>query len=217
MLAACGGDDEPAGGQPAAELPTATESGEESEEASDCRKVDAPKPKKVSLDDPKRKLATSDRYTAVVRTNCGSFEIALDSKRSPKTAGSFAFLAEKGVFDGTAFHRIVPGFVVQGGDPEGTGSGGPGYSVTEKPADTTVYRRGVVAMAKTGAEPPGTSGSQFFVVTAPADAGLPPEYAFLGKVTKGMGVVERIEKLGDPATEQPSETVVIQRVTLRKG
>ena len=88
--------------------------------------------------------------------------------------------------------------MIQGGDPTGTGSGGPGYTVVEAPAEDTVYKRGLVAMAKTAVEPPGASGSQFFVVTAPADAGLPPDYAVLGEVSDGMDVVEAIGKLGDP-------------------
>jgi cyclophilin family peptidyl-prolyl cis-trans isomerase len=105
--------------------------------------------------------------------------------------------------------------VIQGGDPEGTGSGGPGYSVTEKPPPNLAYVKGVVAMAKSPAEPPGTSGSQFFVVTG-ADAGLPPEYALVGRVDEGIDVVERIGKLGTP-TEQPKQTVLIEKVTLEKG
>ncbi len=117
----------------------------------------------------------------------------------------------KGFFDGTHFHRIVPGFVIQGGDPTGTGKGGPGYTVQDVPPADSTYTKGVVAMAKTGAEPSGTSGSQFFVVTA-ADAGLPPQYAILGTVTKGLSVVDRIGKLGNPATERPTRKVVIQRM-----
>ena len=107
--------------------------------------------------------------------------------------------------------------MIQGGDPTGTGNGGPGYSVIERPPPNTVYRNGLVAMAKTGVEPPGASGSQFFVVTAPADAGLPPDYAVLGKVTDGMDVVDAIGKLGDPATEKPTRTVTIDQVTIDAG
>jgi peptidyl-prolyl cis-trans isomerase B (cyclophilin B) len=152
-------------------------------------------------------------YTVTTRTNLGAFAFTLDVKDSPCTAASFAALVRKKFFDGTRFHRIVPGFVIQGGDPTGTGTGGPGYSVVDRPPATARYTKGVVAMAKTGAEPPGTSGSQFFVVTAP-DAGLPPEYALLGKVTRGLDVVERIGKLGDPATEQPTRRVVIESMTV---
>jgi peptidyl-prolyl cis-trans isomerase B (cyclophilin B) len=152
-----------------------------------------------------------------VATNCGDFEITLDAKRSPKTGGSFQSLAEKGFYDGTTFHRIVAGFVIQGGDPKGDGTGGPGYSVVEAPPQDLVYTKGVVAMAKTGTEPAGTSGSQFFVVTA-EDAQLPPDYALLGKVTGGQDVVDKIGVVEiDPATEQPVEPVVIQSVKVTEG
>ena len=150
-------------------------------------------------------------------TNCGDFEITLDAKRAPKTGGSFKSLADEGFFDGTTFHRIVSGFVIQGGDPKGDGTGGPGYSVVEAPPQDLVYEKGVVAMAKTGAEAAGTSGSQFFVVTA-EDAGLPPDYALLGKVTSGQDVVDKIGVAEtDPATEKPLEPVVISSVKVTEG
>jgi len=158
-------------------------------------------------------LDGSKTTTVGVLTNFGRFDIRLDVKDSPCTTSSFAALVRKGFFDGTRFHRIVPGFVIQGGDPTGTGQGGPGYTVQDVPPADATYTKGVVAMAKTGAEPSGTSGSQFFVVTA-ADAGLPPQYAILGTVTKGLRVVDRIGKLGNPATERPTRKVVIQRMTV---
>ena len=180
-----------------------------------CKQVEAPGPKNVSFGKPEEVLRPGEAATAVVKTSCGSFEIALDTERAPKTANSFAFLAEEGFYDDLTFHRIVPGFVIQGGDPEGTGTGGPGYSVDEKPPANLAYTKGVVAMAKSSAEPPGRSGSQFYVVTAP-DAGLPPEYALVGKVTKGFPVVARIEKLGGP-DEKPKQTVLIEEVTIERG
>jgi peptidyl-prolyl cis-trans isomerase B (cyclophilin B) len=158
-------------------------------------------------------LDPAKTYTVTTRTNLGVFAFELDVKDSPCTTASFAQLVREKFFDGTRFHRIVPGFVIQGGDPTGTGTGGPGYSVVDTPPATARYTKGVVAMAKTGAEPPGTAGSQFFVVTAP-DVGLPPEYALLGKVTRGLAVVERIGKLGDPTTEQPTRRVVIESMTV---
>ena len=161
-------------------------------------------PKQVSLqgpeDDDRRR---AKKLTAVVETSCGSFDIALDTERAPKTANSFAYLAEEGFYDDLTFHRIVPEFVIQGGDPAGTGAGGPGYNVVEKPPANLAYTKGVVAMAKTSAEPPGTSGSQFYVVTG-ADAGLPPEYALVGKVSEGLDVVELIGELGKP-DEKPKQ------------
>jgi peptidyl-prolyl cis-trans isomerase B (cyclophilin B) len=180
--------------------------------ADGCKEVEAPESKQVSLPAPKQTVKKGEKLTAVVETSCGSFEIALATDEAPKTANSFAYLAEEGFYDGLGFHRIVPEFVIQGGDPLGSGTGGPGYSVTEKPPSNLAYTKGVVAMAKSPAEPPGTSSSQFFVVTS-ADAGLPPEYALVGRVGKGMDVVERIGKLGTP-TEQPKQPVVMEKVTI---
>ena len=150
----------------------------------------------------------------MIDTNKGDFTITLDPKTSPNTTASFVALANKGFFDGTVFHRIVPGFVIQGGDPTGSGTGGPGHSTVDPPPADARYTKGVVAMAKTQAEPAGTAGSQFFVVTG-EDAGLPPDYAILGKVTDGLDIVEAIGRLGDPATEQPTEEVKIEKATVR--
>lgn len=216
-LAACGGDEDKGrsgGSASGGSTQRAPKAG-----AGACKKVAKPKPKKASFRRPKKSLERGTKATAVVQTSCGTFEIALDTKRSPKTSSSFAFLVGERFYDNTAFHRIVPDFVIQGGDPKGDGTGGPGYSVEEKPPQSIAYTRGVVAMAKTEVEPPGTSGSQLYVVTA-ADAGLPPDYALLGKVTKGLDVIERIGKLGDPASGGagvPTQTVVIERITLNLG
>jgi cyclophilin family peptidyl-prolyl cis-trans isomerase len=158
-------------------------------------------------------LDPSRPHLVRLRTSEGSFTIRLDVRESPCTAASFASLVRRGFFDGTIFHRIVPGFVIQGGDPSGTGTGGPGYTTVDRPPADARYVRGVVAMAKTGTEPPGTAGSQFFVVTA-ADAGLPPDYALLGRVTSGLAVVERIGQLGGP-DERPTKRVTIEHATLR--
>jgi peptidyl-prolyl cis-trans isomerase B (cyclophilin B) len=178
-----------------------------------CSRVPAPQPKQVSLSRPS--VTLDGPATATVETSCGSFEIALDTARAPKTTSSFAYLARQGVYDDTPFHRIVPGFVIQGGDPTGSGTGGPGYFVDEPPPRNLSYLRGVVAMAKTAVEPPGRSGSQFFVVTEP-DAGLTPDYALLGRVTNGFDVVQRIEQLGT-AGGTPKAPVVIRRVTIQGG
>lgn len=183
--------------------------------ASGCEEVEAPAPKRVSLKAPPQTIEKGESLTAAVETSCGSFDIALDSSRAPKTVNSFVFLSEKGFYDGLGFHRIAPGFVIQGGDPLGTGVGGPGYSVVEEPPANLAYTKGTVAMAKSSAEPPGTSGSQFYIVTAP-DAGLPPEYALVGKVSEGYDVVDRIGGLGTPA-EKPKQTVLIEEITIEKG
>lgn len=180
-----------------------------------CEKVEAPAPKNVSFDKPDQVVEKGEKVNAVVVTSCGEFTIALDTERAPKTSNSFAFLAEEGFFDETTFHRIVPEFVIQGGDPEGTGGGGPGYSVVEAPPSNLEYTKGIVAMAKTETEAPGTSGSQFYVVTG-ANVGLPPEYALLGEVTDGYPTVETIEKQAKPGTEEPKQPVVIESVTIEK-
>jgi cyclophilin family peptidyl-prolyl cis-trans isomerase len=158
-------------------------------------------------------LDTSKTYEVTLKTSEGSFSFGLDVKDSPRTTASFAALVGRGFFDGLTFHRIVPGFVIQGGDPKGDGSGGPGYTTVDTPPSDAAYTKGVVAMAKTAAQAPGTSGSQFFVVTA-EDAQLPADYALLGKVTSGLDVVEKIGALGDPQTGQPTKRVVIQKATL---
>jgi peptidyl-prolyl cis-trans isomerase B (cyclophilin B) len=179
-----------------------------------CKEVEAPAPKKVSLKAPRQTVKKGESLIAAVETSCGSFEIALDTSKAPKTVNSFAYLSDKGFYDDLTFHRIAPGFVIQGGDPLGTGLGGPGYTVVEKPPANLSYTKGTVAMAKSSAEPPGSSGSQFFIVTGP-DAGLPPEYALVGKVGEGMDVVERIGKLGTPE-EKPKQTVLIEKITIEK-
>jgi cyclophilin family peptidyl-prolyl cis-trans isomerase len=156
------------------------------------------------------KLDPSKTYRLVFVTNCGDFTITLDQKSAPNASGSLVSLAKRGFFDDTFFHRIVPGFVIQGGDPTGTGTGGPGYETHDKVPRDASYAHGVVAMAKSGAEPAGTAGSQFFVVTG-ANASLTPDYASVGKVTSGLDVVDVIGKFGD-ASEQPTRSIVISKV-----
>ena len=185
-LAGCGGDDGSGGGNA---------------QQSDCD---------VQGDAQLAKLEEGKTYRLVVQTNKGAFTIELDRETAPCTSASFVSLAQKGFFNGIKFHRIVPGFVIQGGDPTGKGSGGPGYSTVDVPPDDAKYTKGVVAMAKTPTEPAGTAGSQFFVVTA-EDSGLTPEYAVLGKVVEGLDVVEKIGKLGG-ADERPTEPVEIETV-----
>jgi len=164
-------------------------------------------------------LPANKPATLVLQTNCGEIDIALDVKRARRTSSSVAYLVRKGFYDGLSFHRIAKlptggDFVIQGGDPTGTGNGGPGYSVREKPPTGLRYSRGVVAMAKTEIEPAGTSGSQFFIVTAP-DAGLPADYALLGKVSKGDDVVSKIAAVPTDSTEHPTQPVVISKATIR--
>ncbi len=205
-LAACGGGSKHA-------------SGTTTTDANGCIPVSAPPAGARHETKPTARLSPSKTYDVTFKTNCGSFTIRLATKTSPATTASFAGLTGKGFFDHTVFHRIVPGFVIQGGDPTGTGTGGPGYTTIDPPPASTRYTLGVAAMAKSAADPAGASGSQFFVVTAP-DAGLPPEYAVLGKVVRGLPVVQKIGKLGDPASGgegTPTETVEIEKATLHVG
>jgi peptidyl-prolyl cis-trans isomerase B (cyclophilin B) len=187
-------------------------------DADRCVRTQAPAPKHVQFSAPGPALKAGTRYTATVATNCGEFKIALDSTHAPKTAGSFKFLADKRFYNGLAIHRVVPGFVFQGGDPQGSGNGGPGYSVVERPPRHLHYRIGDVAMAKRSTEPAGASGSQFFVVTGPDAGRLPPDYARLGKVIAGQSVVEKIGAIiTDPRTDRPDAPVVIRSITVTEA
>jgi peptidyl-prolyl cis-trans isomerase B (cyclophilin B) len=184
-----------------------------------CDDVQKPAPKDVGkLKKPTEKLSKSKTYVATISTTCGDIEVQLDSKQSPITGGSFKYLADKKFFDGLTFHRIVPDFVIQGGDPAGTGEGGPGYSVVEAPPSDLKYTKGIVAMAKTGDEAAGTSGSQFFIVTGPQAEQLTPDYALLGKVTKGQDVADKIGGIqADPSSGQPAAQVIIKSITVKES
>jgi peptidyl-prolyl cis-trans isomerase B (cyclophilin B) len=182
-----------------------------------CKDVKAPKKKPGGGQQrPAGPLKAGKSYSVRFETSCGDFTIGLDQKASPQATASFVSLTLKGFFHDTVFHRIVPGFVIQGGDPTASGQGGPGYSTRDVPPPDVRYTRGVVAMAKTAQEPPGTAGSQFYVVTG-ADAGLPADYALLGKVTDGQATIDRIGKLGDPNSGDagtPSQPVVIEHASV---
>lgn len=202
FAAGCGGGDE-------ATETTMAASGE-------CQSVDAPGARDPGSNEaPTTPLDAGKTYTLTFDTSCGRFTVMLDPQLAPNTASSLVALANAGYFDDTIFHRVVPGFVIQGGDPTQSGSGGPGYSTVDVPPSAAAYTNGVVAMAKSGAEAPGTAGSQFFVVTG-SDAGLPPEYAIVGEVTEGMDTVERIDALG-VGDGPPSQTVVVSSVTVTES
>jgi peptidyl-prolyl cis-trans isomerase B (cyclophilin B) len=182
-----------------------------------CPKVKTPKPRTETRKKPKKTLDPKKTWTATVNTSCGSFTIRLSVKASPHLTASFASLSKTKFYDATIFHRVVPGFVIQGGDPTATGTGGPGYSTVDKPPSTLKYKRGIVAMAKTPTEPAGTAGSQFFVVTGDASF-LTPDYALLGKVVKGMDVVQKIGKLGHQTEEgTPTRIVVVRSISIKSS
>jgi peptidyl-prolyl cis-trans isomerase B (cyclophilin B) len=183
-----------------------------------CAKVPNPGPKQEpKLSKPSTKLNPKKTYVATVSTTCGDFEIKLDAKRAPVTGGNFSYLVSKHFFDNLTFHRIVPDFVIQGGDPAGNGSGGPGYTVVEAPPKDLTYDVGVVAMAKTQTDPAGASGSQFFVVTGSGAAGLDPVYALLGKVTDGMDVVKTIGAVQADPQGTPATPIVIKSIRIKSS
>lgn len=158
--------------------------------------------------------------TVTLNTSCGAIDIALDSSSAPETVNSFVFLAESGYFDGTVSHRIVPGFMMQAGDPTATGLGGPGYTIPDEYPDEPTYVRGTVAMANAG---PGTTGSQFFILFGDAEW-LPPTFTIFGRVVDGFDTLDRIEKISlgrgpnsaDPEPSTPLETLYIESVTVTR-
>jgi cyclophilin family peptidyl-prolyl cis-trans isomerase len=148
--------------------------------------------------------------TATIHTNHGAIEVELYDEDAPKTVENFVSLARDGFYDGVAFHRVIPDFMIQGGDPTGTGSGGPGYQFEDEFNDRPVAR-GALAMANSG---PNTNGSQFFVVTAEACPWLDGKHTVFGRVTAGMDVVDRISELPRDARDKPLEPATIDRVEL---
>jgi cyclophilin family peptidyl-prolyl cis-trans isomerase len=158
-------------------------------------------------------------YRATIATSCGDIVIRLDAKAAPRTVNNFVFLAREGFYDGLTFHRVVPGFVIQGGDPSGDGTGGPGYTFADELPDDG-YPAGSVAMANSG---PGTNGSQFFIVTGDASF-LPNSYSRFGRVVRGMDVARTIEGFADPAADPnspesgiPTSPIRIDSVTIRES
>jgi len=217
MLAAagCGGgnDDEKDKATTTATTEPAAAAAEETD-AAGCVIVEAPEPRGPGDEEKPPAKLSGKAYTVTLKTNCGDIVIALDVKRAPKTAASFASLTDSGFFDGLSFHRVLADFVIQGGDPLGNGQGGPGYSVVEKPPNDLRYTRGVVAMAKAVVDPSGASGSQFFIVTG-EDTGLTPDYALVGKVKSGFGAINKIiTQPVDGPQGVPLNPVVIETATL---
>ena len=162
---------------------------------------------------PEMTIDPDRRYTAEMVTSHGPMTIALDPTAAPKTVNNFVFLARQGFYDGVVFHRIIPGFVLQGGDPTGTGTGGPGYRFEDELPAPGRYELGSLAMANAG---PNTNGSQFFVISGPDGMRLPPQYSLFGKVVSGLDVVEAIDKIGTRSGD-PTEKVVIESVTITES
>jgi len=151
-------------------------------------------------------MAAGQKRVVTIETAKGKIEITVEADLGPLAAGNFIALVSCGFYDGLVFHRVVPGFVIQGGDPTGTGSGGPGYAFADDPVNVP-YARGVVAMANSGAN---TNGYQFFIVLA--DAGLDPKYSVFGRVTAGLDAVDAIAAAAD--AENPTNPIKMDKVTV---
>jgi len=155
-------------------------------------------------------IDTSKRYTATMETSMGSIVIALDAINAPITVNNFVFLAGYHYYDGVIFHRIIQGFVCQGGDPTGTGRGGPGYRFVDEPVKRR-YELGSVAMANAG---PDTNGSQFFLISGTSGVGLPPQYKRFGEIVRGLDVLDAMEKVPTGPGDRPVTPVVINSVSI---
>jgi peptidylprolyl isomerase len=156
----------------------------------------------------------SKRYTATMVTSLGELVISLDPVAAPKTVNNFVFLSRYHYYDGVVFHRIIKNFMCQGGDPEGTGRGGPGYRFEDELPRAGSYEVGSLAMANAG---PNTNGSQFFIVSGPDGVRLPPSYSLFGKVVKGLDVVEQMQSVRTGGGDKPVEDLVIQSVTITEA
>ena len=160
---------------------------------------------------PELGIDPNKRYTATIDTTLGELVVALDAANAPKTVNNFVFLALHHYYDGVIFHRIINGFMCQGGDPTGTGTGGPGYRFEDELPKPGRYEVGSVAMANAG---PHTNGSQFFIVSGPSGVGLPPQYSLFGKVVKGLDVVDTMQRVATNSKDRPNDDVVINSVTI---
>jgi peptidylprolyl isomerase len=183
--------------------------------AIECPAVDGSSPRQTQFSEPPPMcIDPAKRYTAEVVTSLGTLVIALDAAAAPNTVNNFVFLARYHYYDGIIFHRIIKGFMCQGGDPTGTGRGGPGYRFADELPKPGRYEVGSVAMANAG---PHTNGSQFFVVSGASGVGLPPQYSLFGKVVKGLDVVAQMEAVATDRNDRPQDDVVIQSVTITEA
>ena len=160
---------------------------------------------------PEMGIDPAKRYTATMTTSLGEIVIALDALKAPKTVNNFVFLALNHYYDGVIFHRVINGFMCQGGDPTGTGRGGPGYKFADELPKPREYQVGSLAMANAG---PNTNGSQFFIVSGGSGVGLPPQYSLFGQVVKGLDIVETMQNVPTGGGDKPKTDVVIQSVTI---
>jgi cyclophilin family peptidyl-prolyl cis-trans isomerase len=179
---------------------------------SPCPNADGSSPRQTKFDGaPPMCIDPAKSYTAEMVTSMGTMTIALDASSAPKTVNSFVFLARYHYFEGIIFHRIINGFVCQGGDPTGTGTGGPGYRFEDELPKPGRYEIGSLAMANAG---PNTNGSQFFLISGQQGARLPPQYSLFGKVVKGLEIVDAMQKVETDRRDKPLTDVVIESVTI---
>ncbi len=163
---------------------------------------------------PEMGIDPAKRYTATMTTSLGEVVIALDALKAPKTVNNFVFLALNHYYDGVIFHRIINGFMCQGGDPTGTGRGGPGYKFEDELPKPREYQVGSLAMANSG---PNTNGSQFFIVSGASGVGLPPQYSLFGQVVKGLDIVDTMQNVPTGGGDKPKTDVVIQSVAITEA
>ncbi|MDA3033181.1 MAG: peptidylprolyl isomerase [Actinomycetota bacterium] len=160
---------------------------------------------------PEMGIDASKRYTAKIATTLGEIVVALDALKAPRTVNNFIFLALNHYYDGVIFHRIIKGFMCQGGDPTGTGRGGPGYKFADELPKPREYQVGSLAMANSG---PNTNGSQFFIVSGASGVGLPPQYSLFGQVVKGLDIVDTLQNVQTDRSDRPHDDVIIQGVEI---
>lgn len=183
--------------------------------ATECPEPDGSSPRRTRFDGPPPMcIDPAKRYTATMDTSLGTMVIALDAAAAPQTVNSFVFLARWHYYDGLTFHRIIKGFVCQGGCPEGSGRGGPGYRFADELPKAGRYEVGSLAMANAG---PDTNGSQFFLISGPDGTRLPPQYSLFGKVVKGLDVVEQMQSVPTGTGDRPRDPVVIESITITEA
>ena len=181
----------------------------------ECPAVDGSSPRQTSFDGEfPMCIDPAKTYMAEMVTSMGNLTIALDPVAAPKTVNNFVSLARYHYYDGLVFHRIIQGFVCQGGCPEGSGRGGPGYRFEDELPKPGRYELGSLAMANAG---PNTNGSQFFIISGPSGMGLPPQYSLFGKVVNGLEVVDAMEKVPTGPGDRPTTDVVIESVTITES
>jgi peptidylprolyl isomerase len=181
----------------------------------ECPAADGSSPRRTSFPEaPPMCIDPAKRYSAEMVTSMGTLSISLDPVNAPKTVNNFVFLARYHYFDGLTFHRVIKGFVCQGGCPEGSGRGNPGYRFEDELPKPGRYELGSLAMANAG---PNTNGSQFFIISGPSGMGLPPQYSLFGKVVKGLDIVEQMQSVPTGGGDKPKTPLTIESVTISES